>query len=169
MSATLHERLRPPQPRPAAVLMRPERLAALQPGPLSATRTLLHQMIEGRWRIERLSFDLDARGRGRARYRIDAQGMIFDFPVFSFEPRLDGRTGRIVGRRWDMMAALIEGPASDEAIEDTARAMPRLYGGRAAPRTLNWCRANRSTRVFEHTADALARGRTRRCWRRRAT
>ncbi len=115
-------------------------------------------MIAGRWRIERLSFDLDERGRGRAHYRVIAGSMVFDFPVFSFEPRFEGRTGRIVGRQWDMLAALIEGPVTAEAIEETARAMPRLYGGRAAARTLNWCRANRSSRVFEHAAERLAAG-----------
>jgi hypothetical protein len=147
-----------PQPRPPEMLMRPERLAALQPGPLSTGRTLVAQMIAGRWRIERVRFDLDERGVGRALYRVDADGMRLDFPVFSFEPRLDGRTGRIVGRRWDMMAALVEGAADDAVIEHTARAMPRLYGGRAAARTLNWCRSNRSSRVFEHAAERLAAG-----------
>ena len=138
--------------------MQPQRLAALQPGPLSTGRTLLAQMIAGRWRIERIRFDLDDRGRGRALYRVDADGTRFDFPVFSFEPQLVGRTGRIVGRQWDMMAALVEGTATDEIIEQTARAMPRLYGGRAAPRTLNWCRSNRSSRIFEHAVDRLAAG-----------
>ena len=147
-----------PQPRPPSLLMRPERLGALQPGPLSASRTLLAQMIAGRWRVERLAFDLDGKGRGRAHYRVVAGSAVFDFPVFSFEPQLAGRTGRIVGRKWDMMAALIEGPVTAQEIEETARAMPRLYGGRAAPRTLNWCRANRSSRVFEHAAERLAAG-----------
>ena len=148
-----------PVKRDPALLMQPERLAALQPSRLSASRALMVRAIRERWAIERLDWSIDAKSRGTALYRITTPGAIFDFPVYSFEYRSEGRTGRIIGRAWDMMGALIEGPASDAEIEQTGRELPKLYQGRATPRTLIWCRANRSSRAFDHTVASLAAGR----------
>ena len=149
----------PPRARPAALLMQPERLAALQPCRISASRALVNQVIRERWSIRRLRFAIDDAARGTALYRIDAGGQIFDFVVFSFAFSPDGRTGRIIGRSWDMMAALIEGPVSDADIETTRQEMPKLYAGRATPGTLVWCRSNRSSRAFDHAVESLAMGR----------
>ena len=85
--------------------------------------------------------------------------MPFDFVVHSFEPKQEGRIGRIIGRAWDMMAALIEGPVSEDDIAATGVEMPKLYAGRATPGTLVWARSNRSGRAFNHTVDALSQGR----------
>ncbi len=149
-----------PQPRPSAVLMQPHRLAALQPSRLSITRSFMAKVIDERWDFERVSFDIDEKSRGTALYRIHAaRGMTFDFPLTSNEYREEGRTGRIIGRAWDMMGGLLEGPATDEQIALTRSELPLLYEGRAAPRTLTWARANRSSRVFDHTVEALAAGR----------
>jgi hypothetical protein len=67
--------------------------------------------------------------------------------------------GRIIGRAWDMMGALVEGPVSGEDIRITGEEIPKLYAGRATPGSLVWCRANRSGRAFNHTVDSLAAGR----------
>ena len=150
----------PPQPRSADVLMKPERLAALQPSRLSITRSFMVRAINERWDFERVSFDLDADARGTALYRIHTgNGATFDFPLTSFAFSTEGRTGRIIGRAWDMMGGLIEGPATAADLDFTRSELPRLYEGRAAPRTLTWARANRSARVFEHTLQALSEGR----------
>lgn len=145
--------------RDPAFVMRPERLAALQPSRLSASRALMIRAIRERWSVTRLDWRIDAQSRGTALYRIDTPGGTFDFPVYSFEYRKEGRTGRIIGRSWDMMGALLEGPASADDIEATGRELPKLYRGRATPRTLVWCRSNRSSRAFDHAVDALAAGR----------
>jgi hypothetical protein len=139
--------------------MRPERLAVLQTSRLSATRLLMAKAIRERWRIRRLSWDLDERARGQALYRIDTPSMPLDLIVHSFEPRQEGRMGRIIGRAWDMMGALVEGPVSGEDIRITGEEIPKLYAGRATPGSLVWCRANRSGRAFNHTVDSLAAGR----------
>ncbi|MFI5011998.1 MAG: hypothetical protein ACHQAY_06595 [Hyphomicrobiales bacterium] len=117
------------------------------------------RMIKERWSIDCLRFDIDERARGTALYRVDTGSMIFDFPVFSFEPSGAGRTGRIIGRAWDMMGALVEGKMSEEDIAATRAEMPKLYAGRATKGTLIWARCNRSMRVFEHALEALAAGR----------
>lgn len=149
----------PPQPRPADLLMQPTRLAALQPTRLSITRSFMARAIDERWDIRRVAFDIDAQSRGTALYRIQAGTRSFDFPLTSHEYKGEGRTGRIIGRAWDMMGGLLEGPASDAQMDFTRRELPLLYEGRAAERTLTWARANRSSRVFDHAVQALAEGR----------
>lgn len=141
------------------VLLKPERLAVLQTSRLSATRLLMAKAIRERWQIRRLRWDIDERARGQALYRIDTPAMPLDLIVHSFEPRQEGRMGRIIGRAWDMMGALVEGPVSAEDIRITGEEIPKLYAGRATPGTLVWCRANRSGRAFNHTVDSLAAGR----------
>ncbi|WP_028921886.1 hypothetical protein [Pseudonocardia acaciae] len=139
--------------------MRPERLAALPPSRLSASRALVNRMIAQRWRVEQVRFDVDDRARGEAVYRVHAPGRSFDFMVFSFEPVLEGRTGRIIGTNWDMMGSLVEGVASAGDMRRTKEELPKLYAGRATPGTLVWCRSNRSLRLFDHVIDRLAAGR----------
>jgi hypothetical protein len=140
-------------------LMRPERLAALQPSRISASRALIARASAGRWRITREAFDIEESGRGTACYGIEADGWRFTFPIFSFEPSARERTGRIIGRAWDMMAALVEGPMSAADIEQLGREIPKLYEGRATPQTLTWARSNRSGRLFDLAVDSLAAGR----------
>jgi len=139
--------------------MRPSKLAVLQTSRVSATHLLMAKAIRERWGIERLRWDIDERARGTALYRINTPTMPFDFVVHSFEPKMEGRMGRIIGRVWDMMAALIEGPVSEADIATTGAEILKLYAGRATPGTLIWARSNRSARVFNHAVDALAAGR----------
>jgi len=143
--------------------MRPERLSVLQTSRLSSTRLLMAKAIRERWLIERLQWDVDDRARGTALYRIhtgnSAGSMPLDLIVHSFEPKMEGRMGRIIGQVWDMMAALVEGPVSDEDVRRTREEIPKLYFGRATPGSLIWARSNRSARVFNHTVESLAAGR----------
>jgi len=148
-----------PRMRSADLLMQPARLSILQTSRVSATRLVMAKAIRERWNIERLRWNIDERARGTALYRIHTPSMPFDFIVHSFEPKMEGRMGRIIGRAWDMMAALVEGPVSDADVATTGEEIHKLYAGRATPGTLIWARSNRSGRVFNHTVDALAAGR----------
>lgn len=145
--------------RDASVMMQPPRLAAMQPSRVSATRALIARMARERWTVTRKVFEADEKGRGKMVYRIDAAGFILSFVAHSFEPKSKGRTGRIIGTAWDMMGSLIEGDVDANDVALIAQEMPLLYHGRAAPRTLIWCRSNRSGRVFDDTVNALAAGR----------
>jgi len=158
VSASRQSTQGPPRAREPRDLMRVKTLAALQPCRLSASRALMVRAIRERWKIARLAFDLDANARGSAFYRIETPKRTFDFPVYSFEFSPKGRTGRIIGRSWDMMAALVEGPMSTADIMSTRNELPKLYEGRATPGTLIWCRSNRSSRAFDHTVERLAAG-----------
>lgn len=144
--------------RPPERVMKPEKLAAIQPSRLSVSRAFIAKAARERWNIANLSFDIDAQARGRAHYRIETPNGIFDLPVFSFEYNPAGRTGRIISRSWDMMASLIEGRASPAEIEDLAQELPKLYTGRASAHSLAWARSNRSSRAFNHTVERLAAG-----------
>ncbi len=148
------------QLRDPGVVMTPDALGALQPTRFSASRTLVNKMVHERWVISQAEFNIDASGQGNARYHVAVNDdWSFEFVVFSNAPK-EGveRTDRIIGSHWDMMGALIEGAAGNERIEQTKRELPKLYGGRAAPGTLIWCRANRSMRAFDLTVEALSRG-----------
>jgi hypothetical protein len=117
------------------------------------------QAMREAWRITTRYFEVDAESKGTAIYQIDMPGGSFSFLCFSNTPKRAGRTGRIIGRTWDMTGALIEGVADDATIEATRHELPKLYQGRATPGTLVWCRSNRSMRVFDATVAALAAGR----------
>ena len=145
--------------RDPVAIMRPERLAAMQPSRISASRFIISRAAKGRWAITCKRFKLDALARGTAVYEIDAGGWIISFVVHSFEPKNEGRTGRIIGTAWDMMGSLIDGPVTEHDVDLVGQEMPLLYHGRAAPRTLIWCRSNRSGRIFDTTIAALAEGR----------
>jgi hypothetical protein len=148
-----------PRPRPPEFLMRPERLGAMQPSRLSLSRAFALKTWREGWRFEIRRFDIDAEARGTAVYEIIAPTRRFTFCAFSVPPQRGGRTGRIIGRAWDMQGALIEGAPDEAAIEATRQELPKLYQGRATPGTLVWCRSNRSMRVFDSTVAALAEGR----------
>lgn len=138
--------------------MLPAHLAMLQPSRLSVSRLLMAKAIKQRWRIRLDQWRIDDNAVGSAVYHIDTGAMVFSFSVLSFAPNAQGKTGRIIGRSWDMMGALTEGRVPDADLETMAVELPKLYEGRATPGTLIWARANRSSRAFDHTVQALVAG-----------
>lgn len=140
-------------------IMKPHRLAAMQPSRLSGTRAMINKMVRERWEITRERFDIEADASGTFVYAIKTPTREFCFIGFSFPPKPEGRTGRIIGRSWDMMGTLNEGPATEADIERARVELPKLYRGRAAEHALVWCRSNRSMRAFNAALDALAEGR----------
>ncbi|WP_246730209.1 hypothetical protein [Nitratireductor mangrovi] len=119
----------------------------------------MSKAINARWSIDCLDWKIDEEARGTALYRIETANMPLDFIVHSRKPQKEGRIGRIIGQTWDMMAALVEGPASEHDIAVTGEEIQKLYAGRATDKTLVWARSNRSGRAFDHTVEALAAGR----------
>lgn len=148
-----------PRPRSGQELMRPEKLAAFQPSRVSITRALMNKLIRERWEISVERFDVDETSTGTAVYSIKAPRQEFSFIAFSRPPSRKARTGRIIGKAWDMMGTLNEGPATEADIQSAREELPKLYRGRATPNALVWCRSNRSMRVFDQTLAALAEGR----------
>lgn len=148
----------PIAPRPSSVLMQPKALGALQPSRVSGARAFMNKIVRERWDVSVQRFDIDADASGTVVYSIKAPDREFSFIGFSFPPSRTARTGRIIGRAWDMMGTLNEGPATEADIESARVELPKLYTGRATPNALIWCRSNRSMRVFDQTLAALAEG-----------
>lgn len=146
-------------PRPGSLVMSSARLAAIQPSRISRARALMNKIVRERWDISVVRFDIDENAAGTFIYSIRTPEREFSFIGFSFPPSKTARTGRIIGRAWDMMGTLNEGPATEADIESARIELPKLYTGRATPNALIWCRSNRSMRVFEQTLTALADGR----------
>lgn len=144
--------------RPASVLMTPARLAAIQPSRVSGARAFMNKMTRERWDISLQRLDVDENASGTVVYSIKSPTHEFSFIAFSFPPSRTARTGRIIGRAWDMIGTLNEGPATEADIESARLELPKLYSGRATPNALIWCRSNRSMRVFDQTLEALAAG-----------
>lgn len=146
--------------------MTPERLSAQKPTRVSFARLLLSKMIRERWSIYPVSVDLDEDGRGRLVYRIRTAERDLHVLVLSDKLPREEQSDRAIATRWDMALALIEGELTDERAERIFDAPPRDGGSGADPRlgrvdalTLLWVCANRSSRIFDHTVDALAAGR----------
>lgn len=160
MNSALHEYRQDGRPgrRNWQELMKSNRLAAMQPSRLSGTRSFMAKMIRERWDIKVARFDVDDSATGTVVYSIKAPSMEFSLIAFSFTPKREGRTGRIIGRAWDMMCTLNEGPVTEEDIESARENLPKLYRGRASPNSLIWGRSNRSMRTFNATLEALSQG-----------
>src|SRR5581483_1773531 len=153
-------RLRPPE-----LLMTPKRLSAQKANRLSFARLLLTRMIRERWRIELVRAEVDSEGRGRLIYDISASDTELHAVVLTDKLRPEEQSDRAIATRWDFVLCLVEGPLDTDLMR-VAAAPPRDGGagsdprlGRGDSRVLLWVCANRSSRVFEHTVDALAYGR----------
>lgn len=136
-----------------------EALSRLKACRLSFIQTLVRRMIRERWRIEPVQWRLDSKGRGEARYEIRAGSWVFTLIVFSDSLTEEEQEERIVATKWDVMAALVEGRPDEDAVARLREEIPQVIDGRMGESGLMWCRANRSSRVFEHTVEQLAQGR----------
>jgi len=148
-----------PGKRPAAVVMAPERLSASFPNALSFTRTLMRQVLQRRWIVERERIEINAVGEGEALYLVDAGGWEFRLFVISRELRPGEQNDRNFAAKWDATAALCQGPWTPEREAYLRREIPKQANGWVDYETLAVTRGNRSGRVFEHVVDRLAQGR----------
>ncbi|MFF2502447.1 hypothetical protein ACFVTY_03525 [Streptomyces sp. NPDC058067] len=154
------ERLRQAQPlaRAASQALDPVDMGASRHTRHSFARSFLRVAAAQRWTVSRETWDIDARGRGEAVYRVDADGHVLRFVAFSTILSEEQRTDRVVAEAWDVTGALVEGPW-DEGRRAALRAqVPRQEEGRADAATLVWTRANRSQRFFDYVVDRLAEG-----------
>ncbi|MGH3070553.1 MAG: hypothetical protein ACRDMI_18490, partial [Streptosporangiaceae bacterium] len=145
--------------RDPAVVCAPGRLGAVRPTRHSFTASLLRRAASRGWRVTRSLWQLDAQGRGEACYDVAAEGHQFRFLVFSQVIGAGERTDRVVASRWDVTAALIDGPLDEDRRRHIREQVARQEGGRADPATLVWTRGNRSGRFFDYVAGQLAAGR----------
>ncbi|MDM8349051.1 hypothetical protein P8H27_09060 [Pseudomonas sp. sp1636] len=145
--------------RPASVVMDLERLGSLHQSRLSFMRSLVRKIMREGWRIEPRRFELDAEGYGSVIYRVQTEGDLFSFVLFSQYLAPDKRNDRVIATEWDLTMALCEGEVDDDYVEFLRRNVPLQEAGRLDARVLVLSRANRSVRNFDAVVDALSAGR----------
>ena len=140
-------------------LLAPERIGCYWPTRLSFSHIMVRKAAEGRWRMRKVSQDLDDLGVGFIAYEVDTGSVPLSFYVFSGYVPPDEQEDRIIATKWDATAYLQSGHATKEELEQSRRSLPQVIRGRATPDTLMWTRANRSNRLFDHIVESLAVGR----------
>src|SRR5688572_10909941 len=156
-------RMAPSEFRPASVLMDPLRAGTVVPDALSFPRSTLRELVRGRWKIEKLRFDLDAEGRGEILYRlvpgVGSADWVFHFFLVSIKLDEAQKMDRNWAQAWDAMGVLCQGEWTPEREALLRAEVPRQRAGYADYDTLVYARGNRSGRFFEHVVESLAAGR----------
>jgi len=148
-----------PSLRPAGEVMGLERAGAVVASPLSFARAAMRELVRGRWRIEKLRFDLDDEGRGEILYRLVGGSWVFHFFLISNKLPEDQKTDRNYAASWDAMGVMCQGEWTAQREAWLRREVPKQRSGHADYDTLVYARGNRSARLFEHVVGSLAAGR----------
>ena len=144
--------------RPAAEVMRLDRMGSAHPTRLSFLRVILRQMQAEGWHFDRPEWDVDAKGVGHAVYRAIGPKRTYSLVAFAHDLPDDMRTDRVIATAWDATFCLFDGTPTAEDITRLAANVPLQEAGRVSPTELSLSRANRSVRLFAHVVDRLAKG-----------
>ena len=139
--------------------MSPVRARAAVPNALSFSRATMRELLRGRYRIEKLRFELDREGRGEVLYRLVGGGWVFHFFLVSDKLPEAQKTDRNFAPSWDAMGVLCQGDWTAEREARLRREVPKQRAGFADYDTLIYARGNRSARLFDHVVESLAAGR----------
>lgn len=145
--------------RPANQVMQLERLGSYHQFRLSFMRTLVRRIMQERWKIGSVMFDLDANGYGTVIYEVKAKHGLYSFVLFSNFLDPENRSDRVIADQWDLTMALCEGKVDTQQLEFLRSNVPKQEAGRVDSRAFVLSRANRSSRNFDYVVDELARGR----------
>lgn len=145
--------------RPADEVMGLERAGAVVASPLSFARAAMRELVRGRWRVEKLRFDLDEEGRGEILYRLVGGRWTFHFFLISNKLPEDQKTDRNYAASWDAMGVMCQGEWTPQREAWLRQEVPKQRAGHADYDTLVYARGNRSARLFEHVVACLAAGR----------
>ncbi|MEO1865168.1 MAG: hypothetical protein ABGX98_05385, partial [Pseudomonadota bacterium] len=95
--------------RPPEMVCRMERMGAAFPTRLSFMRLLLRRMKEEMWKIQRVHFDLDDSGYGRAVYEVHTPDRQYSLAAFANPLADHQRTDRVIASAWDAAFVLFDG------------------------------------------------------------
>jgi hypothetical protein len=143
-------------PRPPEVVMRLARLGAAHPTRLSFLRALIRSAK--RWRLRPARLSLDDAGFGHAVYTVETPDHAYSLVAFSTPLDDERRTDRVIAQAWDASFVLYDGVPDASEIARLQANVPLQEAGRFTARELTLARANKSVRLFEAVAAALARG-----------
>ncbi|MBQ0749811.1 MAG: hypothetical protein KBT70_06380 [Roseovarius sp.] len=139
-------------------VMRLDRMGCSHPTRLSFLRQLLRRIEAEAWVFDRPVWDMDARGVGRAVYRMQFDGGSLSLVAFAHDLPADQRSDRVIATAWDATFALFDGTPDAEDLARLEANVPLQEAGRISPRELSLSRANRSVRLFDHVIARLAAG-----------
>src|SRR5579871_3544401 len=145
--------------RPPGVVMRFEQLGSFHATRLSFGRSLVRRMGHENWRFTRRLTEFDDHGFGRMVQEIETPKGRLSFVGFSNYLADEDRTDRVIAEKWDAAFVLSAGRLDEAALGRLAEAAPRQETGRYGADELVLSRANKSVRLFETVATALAAGR----------
>jgi hypothetical protein len=145
--------------RAPSIVMSPRRAGVVVPNALSFSRAAMRELVRGRYRVEKVRFDLDSEGRGEVLYRLIGGGWTFHFFLVSTKLPEEQKTDRNFAQSWDAMGVLCQGEWTAEREARLRREVPKQRAGYADYDTLIYARGNRSARLFDHVVESLAAGR----------
>jgi hypothetical protein len=148
------EKLRAPEH-----VLRLTRMGSFHQTRLSFMRVLLRHLAFRQWQVDRILWEIDAKGAGTAVYEVRGDGSVYSLVAFGHDLDPAKRTDRVIADEWDATFVLHDGVVSREDIERLSRNVPRQEAGRCSASELVMARANRSVRLFDHVVSELARGR----------
>lgn len=127
----------------------------------SLAATLVRRITDDDWRFTALVLAVDEFAGGDIAYRIDAPDGVFTFGVRSvFRPDSASRAGRLRENTFDFYGCVFAGEVSPEVLSaEHDEQVAASWKGRTTANALGWSFANRGSRSFDATIDALAHGR----------
>jgi hypothetical protein len=144
--------------RPASEVMRLARMGSAHQTRLSFMRSLLRRLRHEGWQFDRLLWQVDAHGVGRAIYRAMGPHHTYSLVAFAHDLPDDQRSDRVIATAWDATFTLFDGVPSEADLTRLSANVPRQEAGRISDTELSLSRANRSVRLWDHVVSSLARG-----------
>lgn len=135
------------------------RLGSSFPTRLSFMRTLLRRLTREQAVVQRVVWEMDADGFGRAVYSVPLGGRTYSLVAITNPIPEEARTDRVIAEVWDSAYVLYDGVPDRHELDRIATTAPRQEAARFTERDLVLSRANKSVRFFSAVADALADGR----------
>jgi len=142
--------------RSANDIMTLSRLGSFYQSKLSFLRSFIREFKD--WDFSTDLFELDENGYGTALYSVKKNDRIYSLVCFANELDSRDRSDRVIATKWDAAFVLHDGIPSEEDIIRLKKNVPKQEVGRVSYKELTLSRANKSVRIFEHTVEALARG-----------
>ncbi len=144
--------------RPADQVMRLARMGSFHQSRLSFMRSLLRRLQNENWRFEVKLFEIDNNCVGRAVYSAIGPTHTYSLVAFAHDLPNDQRSDRVIATAWDATFTLFDGVPTQDDLQRLAQNVPLQEAGRVSASELSLSRANRSTRLWGHVVDHLAKG-----------
>ncbi len=144
--------------RPADQVMRLARMGSFHQSRLSFMRSLLRHLQAENWQFEVKLFEIDENCVGRAVYSAIGPTHTYSLIAFAHDLPDDQRSDRVIATAWDATFTLFDGVPTETDLQRLAENVPLQEAGRITASELSLSRANRSTRMWGHVVDHLAKG-----------